>query len=85
MLKKRLEILISNDEYILLKEKAKEDKCSIGELVRESLREKYFVDKDGNARKALDEIISGDLALDTVEWDELESFLEKRYADSEVD
>ncbi|MDI3534904.1 MAG: hypothetical protein PWQ82_1269 [Thermosediminibacterales bacterium] len=73
MLKKRLEILISNDEFLLLKEKARESKCSIGELVRESIREKYFVDKESSRKDALKKIASSDLALpEAVEWEDIE-------------
>jgi len=64
MLKKRLEILITEDEFLLLKEKARESNCSIGELVRESIQEKYYTDKDGSASKALNRITSGQYALD---------------------
>ncbi len=82
MLKKRLEILISDDEYLLLREKARQAKCSMGELVRESIREKYFAVSDGASREALKKIASGELALpETVEWGEIEEILDKRYED----
>ncbi|MBS4022261.1 MAG: hypothetical protein KGZ79_07535 [Dethiobacter sp.] len=85
MLDKRLEILISNDEFLLLKEKAREANCSIGELVRESLREKYFIRSEEGAKEALKRIASGEFALpEVMEWQEVERSLEKVFKD-EVD
>lgn len=82
MLKKRLEILIDETQFYLLKEKALEKKCSVGELVRETLQEKYFIDRKEKAKEALSKILSGKLALpEAVEWEEIEEILEKRYDD----
>lgn len=82
MLKKRLEILIDETLFYLLKEKAREKKCSVDELVRETLREKYFIDCKEKAKEALNKILSGELALsEAVDWEEVEKNLEKRYGD----
>lgn len=82
MLDKRLEILISRDEFLLLKEKAREANCSIGELVRESLREKYFTNQEKEAKEALNKIASGEFALpEATEWQDVEKSLEKVYKD----
>lgn len=82
MMKKRLEILIDDDEFLLLKEKAQEYKCSMGELVRESLREKYLIDRKGAGEEAFKKIASGEFALpEIIEWETIERFLQERYRD----
>jgi hypothetical protein len=85
VLNKRLEILISNDEFLLLRDKAREANCSIGELVRESLREKYFVNREEEVKEALRRIASGEFALaEVIEWQDVERSIEKVLND-EVD
>jgi antitoxin (DNA-binding transcriptional repressor) of toxin-antitoxin stability system len=80
--RRRMEILISEEEFRFLKEKAREKKCSLGELVRETLQEKYLADQEGTRKEALKKILTGDLALPgSVCWEDLEKDLEKRYND----
>lgn len=76
VLKKRFELLMEEKEYLYLRNKADEKNRSIGELIREAVREKYLYPDQQKRETALQKIQSGDYALPTpVEWYEIEDEL----------
>jgi len=76
VLKKRFELLMEEKEYLYLRNKAGELNRSIGELIREAVREKYLYPDQQKREIALQKIQSGDYALPTpVEWHEIEDEL----------
>ncbi len=72
---KRVEVLFEPSEYQLIKKKAKIQKISLGEFIRSAVRS--VVESDAEERKkALEELISGDFAIDLPDWDEVEKIIE---------
>ncbi len=80
MLEKRLEILFEPSEYELLKSIAVQEHRSVGEIIREAVREKYLVGSDAEKEAAMQRVLSGKYALDWPEWDELEKAIAREVA-----
>ena len=72
---KRVEVLFEPKEYKLIKKKAKSQKVSLGEFIRSAVRSVVESDAD-EKKRALEELISGDFAIDLPDWDEVEKIIE---------
>lgn len=70
MLTKRLEILLEPDEYKEIHREAKERGESVGQLVRDMLREKMVKPRKKTAIKALQKLFSKDMKIDISSWTE---------------
>lgn len=75
MLEKRLEILLDPLEYEKLKLYASSTGKSVGELVREAVRNKYVVPADQAREEAVRRLVSPDLEEDWPEWSELKKII----------
>lgn len=75
MLEKRLEILFDPSEYELLKSIAAQEQRSIGEIIREAVREKYLAGDNTEREAAVKRMLSGKYEMDWPEWDELEKVI----------
>ncbi len=67
---RRLEILLSRQDYELLKQKALAEDLSVGELVREAVREKYSGASVEEKRAALRRLLR--LKLPAGNWKKME-------------
>ena len=63
---RRLEILLSPKDYELLRQKALDEEQSVGELVREAIREKYGGASLESKRAALQRLLR--LKLPVADW-----------------
>lgn len=69
MLTKRLEILLNPDEYKKLQIEAKERRKSMGQLIRDILREKIIKSRKKTAIEAFNKLYSGDIEIDISSWE----------------
>ncbi|HEY3130837.1 MAG TPA: ribbon-helix-helix protein, CopG family [Acidobacteriota bacterium] len=67
---RRLEILLSPNDYELLRQKALDQEQSVGELVREAIREKYGGASPESKRAALQRLLR--LKLPVADWAKME-------------
>ncbi len=70
MLTKRLEILLNPDEYKEMQREAKERGESVGQLVRDVLREKMVKPRKKTAARAFQKLFSKDMEIDISSWTE---------------
>lgn len=75
MLEKRLEVLLDPLEYEKLKLCASSTGKSVGELVREAVRDKYIVPADQAREEAVRRLVSPDFEEDWPEWSELKKLI----------
>lgn len=71
MKSQRLEVLLKPAEYSLLKEEAERRETSMGQLIRELVRESLVEPRQEEKRRALKELIDMDLGLELGDPDEL--------------
>ena len=87
-LKRRVEVLFDKEKFIYLQQKAKEEKTSVGHLVREAVTAVYMtkeVDKGRGALKRVLDLEPVDFGPDWAEksWEEFkEEMAEERYRDA---
>ena len=72
---KRLGVLFKQSEFELLKEKAKEERKSIAELIRTAVKEKYLVSTKREKMKALNRLFSRDREVSFPPWEKLKKGL----------
>jgi len=70
MLTKRLEILLDPEEYKELQKEAKERGESIGQLVRDVLREKMLIPRKKTSLQAFQKLFSEEMEIDISSWAE---------------
>jgi predicted CopG family antitoxin len=70
MLTKRLEILLDPDEYKEIQKEAKERGASMGQLVRDVLREKMVKPRKKTAIEAFQKLFSKEMEIDVSSWTE---------------
>lgn len=70
MLTKRLEILLNPDEYKEIQREAIERGKSVGQLVRDLLREKMVKPRKETAIKAFQRLFSKEMEIDISSWTE---------------
>lgn len=68
MLTKRLEILLDPDEYKEIQKEAKERGESMGQLVRNILREKIVKPRKKTAIEAFNKLFSKEMEIDMSSW-----------------
>ncbi len=72
---KRLGVLFKQSEFELLKEKAKEERKSIAELIRTAVEEKYLLSTKREKMKALNRLFSPDREVSFPPWEKLKEGL----------
>jgi len=70
MLTKRLEILLDPEEYREIQKEAKERGESVGQLVRDVLKEKMVKPRKKTSIKAFQRLFSKDMEIDISSWAE---------------
>lgn len=70
MLTRRLEILLNPDEYKEIQREAKERGESVGQLVRDLLREKMVKPRKKTAIEAFQRLYSKEMEIDISSWTE---------------
>ncbi|HCC68377.1 MAG TPA: hypothetical protein DEP99_00600 [Nitrospiraceae bacterium] len=70
MLTKRLEILLNPDEYKEIQREARERGESVGQLVRDILREKMVKPRKKTAIQAFQRLFSKEMEIDISSWAE---------------
>lgn len=68
MLTKRLEILLDPDEYKEIQREAKERGASVGQLVRDVLREKMVTPRKKISMQAFQRLFSKEMEIDISSW-----------------
>lgn len=83
-LEKRVEVLFEKEKFTYLQQKAKEEKTSVGHLIREAVATVYLNQEVAEREAAIDRILAMeiDLGVDWAEttWEEFkEEIAEERY------
>lgn len=74
-LSKRAQILFTPTEYAKLKDEAEKSKLTIGELVRNAVKQTYFKKVDLQKAQAAKRLTNMNLPVDT--WEKMEEEIEK--------
>lgn len=70
MLTKRLEVLLEPEEYKEIQRQARLEGKSVGQVVRDLLRERLIKEKRGKAIRAFEKLVSPDMEIDISSWAE---------------
>ena len=74
---KRLGVVFKQTEFEILKEKAKEERKSVAELIRTAVEEKYLLSTKREKIKALNRLFSPDREIHFPPWGELKKELDE--------
>lgn len=78
-LEKRVEVLFEPEKYAYLRWKAKREKTSVGNLIREAVETTYMVNRSAKRKEAVERLLAMEHDLGA-SWEELkEEMAEERY------